>query len=318
MCTPSTVISDAYSACISQSSTTVNNWNSLNCSNVFNSYVYSCEYTGVSVSNYMKLQSDFSNFMQWYHDTYNFVSGPITKELIQICNNDNYPGICEPFLYSSENNNGYCFSKQTSDLTTLTDIQLCGCFTTTSSFSDYQNYTTGTSGCTDGSGTPCEPCTGSTCVVVKACDSLCNRNDVIQRAQKIVTVPMKETCPRNYCIIDNTTINIENSQIPGGVNFSTQCGGCGDNNLGCQCIVNGTNINSTLASIGVGVNFDTLCDSKSSVCIENGKSVPCLVSSSVVKKTDDSPNMKVVGFVGCICLLIVIVILIIVAVDKGK
>ncbi len=56
-------------------------------------------------------------------------------------------------------------------------------------------------------------------------------------------------CEQNICIIDNTTVNIANSQTGGGLNFNQICNSdCGS--MPCSCIVNGTTIDIDNSIIG--------------------------------------------------------------------
>lgn len=73
--------------------------------------------------------------------------------------------------------------------------------------------------------------------VNKECTPMCNRQGVIP----LVTVGAEPiVCAQGVCIIDDVTINIIDSQIRGGIQFTQICANCG--NGGCSCIVDGENI----------------------------------------------------------------------------
>lgn len=314
----------AIAACTNKNPESLVNWNNYSCREAFLSYIYGAAlndtYTDVAFNkdNYDDLQVKFSNFLTWYNNPsdsgYTFtndVNSPqynfdLQNNLINICNDNMFPGICDPFLTT-----GPCNNVSQGDISGNNVLtSLCGCYTKQSTFDQYSAYTLGTLGCLTG-GT-CDVCSeiGPNCVLINACNPTCNKSNVIQLATITPegTGVYKQTCPKSFCIIDQTTINIENSNIPGGINFNNQCGGCGIDNLGCVCVVNGTNINTTMANIGVGVNFNTLCNSTSSTCIENGNIVPCNINptnAEVDNKTTIS--WKFMIFIGIIILIILII-----------
>lgn len=183
------------------------------------------------------------------------------KTLLSLCINPTLPGICTEFLTS------YCsqFSRDQA-LNSPTTVNFCGCYVPPNQ--EFLNFTLGSpecnlgiSGCTAGCTAGNTGCTGQ-----PACDPLCHRAMTSQKAN--VENGMIITCPQNVCVIDNVTINVAESQVPGGINFNTVCSGCGGASGadGCLCIVSGVNISATAAQIGVGTNFNQFCGG-SSVCI---------------------------------------------------
>lgn len=191
--------------------------------------------------------------------------------LLELCIDPTLPGICAQFLGGTagiSGTSGYCggFSRaQIINSPTLTNF--CGCYVPPDP--DYLRFTLASPACLIGSTTGCtEGCTaGNTgCTGQPACDPLCHRALTSQKAfQPTGTII---TCPQNICVIDDVTININKSQVPGGINFNTVCSGCGgaSGSAGCLCIVSGTNISSTMSQIGVGTNFNDFCGG-SSVCL---------------------------------------------------
>lgn len=85
------------------------------------------------------------------------------------------------------------------------------------------------------------------------CSSLCNRSDVIKQAGTDLKPVL---CTTNSCIIDNVTVNLVNSQIGGGINFSQICGGCNECGGGvctCNCIISATEVDIFNSQIGGNV-----------------------------------------------------------------
>ncbi len=182
--------------------------------------------------------------------------------LLSLCIDPTLPGICESFLTN------YCKDytrEQTVNSPTLTNF--CGCYVPPDQ--NYLQFTLASEACSIGAPTGCTAgCTaGNTgCTGQPACDPLCHRaltsHKAFQPTGDIIT------CPQNICVIDDVTINIQQSRIPGGINFNTVCSGCGGKtgSSGCLCVVSGINISATVAQIGVGTNFNEFCGG-SSVCL---------------------------------------------------
>jgi hypothetical protein len=177
-----------------------------------------------------------------------------------LCTNTTLPGICAQFLES------YCpqFTRQEAiDSPVLRNF--CGCYVEPDQ--KYLQYTLGTTGCQVGDAS-CRGCTaGETgCTGQPACDPLCHRAMTSQLAYDPTGNFI--TCPQSICVIDDVTVNVEGSQVPGGINFNSVCSGCGgaSGGDGCLCVVSGVNVSATMSQIGVGTNFNQFCGG-SSVCI---------------------------------------------------
>lgn len=197
--------------------------------------------------------------------------------LLQLCIDPTLPGICSQWLQgycngttglnpSCQINNLTCkgFSRaQISNSPTL--INFCGCYTPPDPI--YLKYTLGSPGCQIGTGCTAGCTAGNTgCTGQPACDPLCHRALTSQKAYQPNGTII--TCPQEICAIDDATINVTNSTVPGGINFNTVCSGCGgpSGGDGCLCIVSGVNISATFSNIGIGENVNEFC-SGSSVCI---------------------------------------------------
>lgn len=324
------MLGSAISACTRKDVNSLPYWNDYGCREAFLSYVYNAslndDYTDAvfNLDNYNDLEAKFSDFLNWYETEsgYSFTNdvnssqyNPLQNNLIKICNDDVFPGICNTFLTS-----GPCANVTQGGLAGNNVMtSLCGCYTKQSSFTDYNHYTLGTDGCLNGG--DCNVCTeiGDNCQIIPACNPTCNRSNVIQLANVNNAGAFKETCPKSFCIIDQTTINIEGGNIPGGINFNNQCGGCGIDNLGCVCVVNGTNINTVAANIGVGVNFNTLCNSSTSTCIENGVQVPCNINPADAEPDDKAVvSWRFMVMIGVILLIVLIVAIVIIVLTTKK
>lgn len=244
-------------------------WNSNNCPSAYAQMINTTdgllEYSSES-------QAEAQRYVTKLFDTY-FVTNELTDNvvsqdynnfqdtLLNLCTDPRLPGICEEFLIS------YCENYTRDEVNNSpTLINFCGCYTPPDE--DYLQYTLateecnmGVTGCVSGC-LPEEPgCTGQ-----PACDPLCHRAMTSQRANTDNGVII--TCPQTICVIDDVTINVISSTVPGGINFNTVCSGCGggDGGSGCLCIIGGVNISSTMSDIGVGTNFNQFCGTNS-ICL---------------------------------------------------
>ena len=199
-------------------------------------------------------------------------------KLQDLCLNLSLPGVCSYFL--SGNATG---CESTTKFPKLTDFcnnytrdqvannpalnSFCGCYVKPDD--RFINKIKVTPGCINNDGTECKKCLKTDkdfdkCVSNPTCDSLCHRANTSQRAT--VNNGKFITCPQSICAINDVTIDIVNSIIPGGINFNSICGGCNKKN-GCLCVISGVNINQTMSTIGVG-NLNNLCET--SYCITEG------------------------------------------------
>jgi hypothetical protein len=181
------------------------------------------------------------------------------NQLINLCLNDELPGICGDFLTS------YCSSvtrEQANNDSVL--ASLCGCYIPPDP--NYLQYTLATPECLTASPGCSYNCTqpSSQCVGQPSCDPLCHRNLSSQKSNpetgKLIL------CGQSICVIDNISINLQGSSIGGGnINFNTLCPGC-LTKQGCTCIVSGVNISQTLGQAGITENFNSFCG-QNSVCL---------------------------------------------------
>lgn len=180
--------------------------------------------------------------------------------LLNLCIDPTLPGICTAYL------DNYCSNysrEQAVNSPTLTNF--CGCYVPPDQ--KYLEFTLGSPGCLIGTGCTAGCTAGNTgCTGQPSCDPLCHRALTSQKAY--IPTGSIITCPQNICVIDNVTINITQSRIPGGINFNTICSGCGGPTGadGCLCVVSGVNISATASQIGLGTNFNQFCGG-SSVCL---------------------------------------------------
>lgn len=228
--------------------------------------------------------------------------------LLNLCIDSTLPGICTEFL------TGYCANYTRTDaINSATLTNFCGCYVPPDA--TYLSYTLGTTGCLIGDPS-CASCAPGTtgCAGQPACDPLCHR--ALTSQQAYAPTGNFITCPQTICVIDNVTIDINSSTVPGGINFNNVCAGCGgaSGGEGCLCIVSGTNVSETMSSIGVGVNFNQFCGADS-VCIvedSNGNIISesgCTginPANAAVPEQNALPNL---GFLGIIIFLVFLVLL---------
>ena len=213
-------------------------------------------------------QSIAQNYVQQLFDTY-FITNSLTDNvtspqynpfqntLLSLCTDPTLPGVCAIFL------NNYCSSYTRDEVINSPVLtNFCGCYVPPDP--TYLQYTLGTPECNQGI-TGCQTCTGGPgCTGQPACDPLCHRALTSQKSNDTLGIAI--TCPQNVCVIDGVTVNVQGSNIPGGINFNSVCPGCSNGNQSCLCVVSGVNVSATMADIGVGVNFNQLCG-PSSVCL---------------------------------------------------
>lgn len=158
--------------------------------------------------------------------------------LAPICNS--VPGICESSISSVCNN------------VTVNDINRnpkllpwCGCYMNNIQYQQYVDLYG----------------------IRKECVPTCSRSDVILLAAPDGKSVLR--CNQNVCLIDNTTINLQNTGV-GAINFTQVCGGC-DSSMGatasCQCIISDSNITAADSQLG-NINLSQNCSTKSQ-CYKN-------------------------------------------------
>ncbi len=73
------------------------------------------------------------------------------------------------------------------------------------------------------------------------------------------------TCNQSTCVMDNTTVNLINSNYGNsGIQLDQLCAGCSSSSDGgggssCTCLINGTTINSINSTIKGGITLDQMC-----------------------------------------------------------
>ena len=232
--------------------------------------------------------------------------------LLSLCLDPTLPGICTEFL-DGDGVTGYCSQFTRDEVNNSpTLINFCGCYVAPDPV--YLQFTLGSpqcnlgiTGCTAGCTAGNTGCTGQ-----PACDPLCHRALTSQRANSQNGVII--TCPQEICVIDDVTINVLESQVPGGINFNSVCSGCGgpSGGDGCLCIVSGTNISATMSQIGVGINFNQFCGSSSVCLVEDSQGN--IISEGACTNINPS-NIGVSGYaylpnLGIIFIILLVVLLI--------
>lgn len=220
------------------------------------------------------VQVEVFNLFQTYLTT-NTITDDVTSSqysnfqetLLSLCLNPTVPGACELFLtaYCQGGIAGYTGFSREQAISSPTLTNFCGCYVPADP--KYLQFTLGSSGCNFGTGCTAGCTAGNSgCTGQFACDPLCHRAQTSHRANLQYGTII--TCPQTICVIDNVTINIANSRVPGGINFNSICSGCGgaSGGDGCLCVVSGVNISETASSIGIGLNFNEFCGG-SSVCL---------------------------------------------------
>ena len=90
-----------------------------------------------------------------------------------------------------------------------------------------------------------------------ACDPICNR---IENVKKGDGMGNSQTCPnQTVCVIDQTTINVAQSNLGPGqqISFSQICP-CSNNGV-CTCIIAGTNLVDTMNQSNLQVQINQVC-----------------------------------------------------------
>lgn len=282
-------------------------------------------------TNLVGVQNYVVNLFDTYLQTHKFtdeVTGlgynPFQETLIDLCSNASLPGVCGLYLGGGENVVGFC-SKFTREEAMASKVltDLCGCYVPPDS--NYLKYTLGSPGCEIGEGCTAGCTLGQAgCTGQPACDPLCHRAMTSQKSY----VPSGNliTCPQNVCAINDVTINISGSRVPGGINFNSICSSCGgpDGADGCLCVVSGLNISSTLSQIGIGLNYSDFCSADSIAIItdESGN----IISELPLSQADPNPTNAVPtyspalswGLVGLALLILFILIILIHFYAKSK
>jgi len=226
--------------------------------------------------------------------------------LLDLCINPILPGICSQFLST------YCSQfTRTQAINSPNLTNFCGCYVPPDP--NYLKLTLaspqcliGSSGCTAGCTAGNTGCTGQ-----PSCDPLCHR--ALTSHKSYQPTGSLITCPQNICVIDDVIINADQSNVPGGINFTTVCSGCGGagGGPGCLCIVSGINISSTTSQIGVGTNFNQFCGS-SSICIVQDTQGNIITSGSCtgINPLNIPISFNYTPVLGIIAILLLVVLII--------
>lgn len=94
----------------------------------------------------------------------------------------------------------------------------------------------------------------------KQCTPMCNRNSTIQLVAGDNT-PIK--CNQTVCLIDDITINLNRTNVDGGINIAQICGNCSGtlgSSTSCSCIVQNNTIDAANAQLG-SINILNACSS---------------------------------------------------------
>lgn len=287
------------SGAIGQGSVLFNYWLTHDCLNAYYNFItFNANKTlGYNPVNQRILQDKVVNLFNTYFITDELTDNVTSPKfdifqdtLLQLCTTSNLPGVCQKFLTS------YCTQGRpaTTDSPVLTNF--CGCYT------------------------PPDP-TILEQTQNPACDPLCHR--ALTSHQANAETGQIIACQQNVCAIEDVYINVQDSVIPGGINFNSVCSGCGNTGSnGCLCIVSGVNLADTVAKLGITVDFNEFCGGNS-VCIQkdnNGSVVSvtkCLGSGGALeggippRTFSQFPSLALI--VVLITIMIVIIVLVIVA-----
>lgn len=100
-----------------------------------------------------------------------------------------------------------------------------------------------------------------------SCDPLCKLNPAIPKATCDPNGNCESwPCKQTICIIDDVTVDVMDSNVPGGVNFDITCSGCkGD---GCLCVFSDISIFTESSNVGK-IDFNTRCGGKCALADPN-------------------------------------------------
>lgn len=294
-CSTLPCIINSCSAEGTSAATAIEFWQSNDCAIAYYSIINSSGATfGYNEQNLISTQINVQNLFKAYIQTYELtddITDPkyntFQNTLVDLCASLSLPGICGLFLGSEgAGASNYCsqFSRiEATNSQILTN--LCGCYVPPDE--NYLKYTLGSPGCEQGAGCTSGCKIGDAgCTGQPACDPLCHRAMTSQKSY--VPTGAIITCPQNICAINDVTIKIIGSRVPGGINFNSVCSSCGGANGadGCLCVVSGIDISSTLSDIGIGANYKNFCsaDSVAIVTDESGD----VVSEMPLSQADPS------------------------------
>lgn len=263
-------------------------WDTYNCPNAYagfintdenNQYIYSPASMQIMQSYVVNLFNNYFITNSLTDDINSNQYNPFQNQLLDLCLDNRLPGICQQFLTS------YCdqYSRnQVINSEVLTNF--CGCYT------------------------PPDP-TYLEITNNPACDPLCHRSLTSHQAD-INTGEILD-CPQNICVINDVNITVDNSRIPGGINFNNVCAGCTGTENGCLCIVSGSNISDTTGAIGITTNFNQFCGSNS-ICIVQDANGNVLSQGACDDISDANMTVTAAAWLPKLGVFIVVVIIIVI------
>lgn len=225
--------------------------------------------------------------------TYN----PLEENIYSICSAS--PGSCADMLTE------YCTTISTQDITSNPNLlRWCGCYMPDQEYARYVNQYQ----------------------LNKQCTPYCNRLSNIPMVTPDKTNTLK--CTTDNCLIDNVSLNLLNTVISDGINFSQLCGGCGTNGS-CTCIMDNLTLTTVNTNLQGSINLSQQCGSticyasNTNVLGPNQVSVDCqqdlpTPQSTVNNVTSTYSNIFPYLWVGLIILAILFLIVIWRGPDKPK
>jgi len=99
-----------------------------------------------------------------------------------------------------------------------------------------------------------------------SCDPLCKLNPAIPKATCDAEGKNCQPwpCEQTICIIDDVTVDVMNSNVPGGVNFNITCGGCDNSTGGCLCVFSDMTVFTEASHVG-SIDFNMNCGGQCAV-----------------------------------------------------
>lgn len=156
---------------------------------------------------------------------------PIEENIYSICSAS--PGSCSDMLTE------YCTGISSQDITSNPNLlRWCGCYLPDQEYARYVNQYQ----------------------LNKECTPLCNRQGNIPLVTPDKTTT--RTCKTDNCLIDGISLNLLNTVISDGINFSQLCGGCGDGGSGsCTCIMDNLTLTTANTNLQGSINLSQQCGS---------------------------------------------------------
>lgn len=276
-------------------------WCNYDCPSTFSNFIYTNNgLLQYNPSNQLQSQEYVNNLFNIYQQTNTITDNvnspeysPFQNTLLDLCTNPTTPGICDQFL------NTFCSQYTREDAINSPIIgSFCGCYVPPDP--NYLQYTSQPPNCTPGPG----------CVQQPQCDPLCRRSTTVQKADQ--TTGEILACSQDVCVIDQVAIDIAQSQVGQGINFTSICPACGvGNTQGCLCIISGVNPSSTLGQVGIGDNIEQFCSTNSVCLIEDSQGNIIKESACTGFNPNDLavPSMYSGPFISIVIIMIIILII---------